>query len=300
MIPRVTSSILARTIETNLRHLRREQGRLLTAAGDGKRVRQPSDDPVATSRIFHLRAEETVLDVRRETVDRARTALSTANVALDQAGAIFQKAREIAIQAASVQHDPNGRQAMAEEIEQLLGELVDVANTQDGERFLFGGFATTTQPFVATGQPVTGVTYQGDQGERRVEVSPGHYVPSNVPGDQVFLGGPNLFDTLVRLRDNILAGDAAAISNTSLAEVSAAHDQVLNTQVRIGAGINRLESLITRLESQQVDQRAERSKLEDADIVQTTVALQSSELALEAAMSGAARVLQPSLLDYLA
>jgi flagellar hook-associated protein 3 FlgL len=104
----------------------------------------------------------------------------------------------------------------------------------------------------------------------------------------------------VRLRDNILAGDAAAISNTSLAEVSAAHDQVLNTQVRIGAGINRLESLITRLESQQVDQRAERSKLEDADIVQTTVALQSSELALEAAMSGAARVLQPSLLDYLA
>jgi flagellar hook-associated protein 3 FlgL len=153
---------------------------------------------------------------------------------------------------------------------------------------------------VATGQPVTGVTYQGDQGERQVEVAPGHYVPSNVPGDQVFLEGPNLFDTLVHLRDNILAGDAAAISNTSLAEVRAAHDQVLNTQARIGARINRLESLSDRLEGQRVEQRAELSDLEDADIVQTAVDLQSSELALEAAMSGAARVLQPSLLDYLA
>src|SRR5208337_1590599 len=76
------------------------------------------------------------------------------------------------------------RSAIAAQAAQIQGTLLSLANTQDGSgNYIFGGFATQTQPFARS---ATGATYSGDQGQRQVQIGAGQTVVVGDNGDLVF------------------------------------------------------------------------------------------------------------------
>ena len=74
--------------------------------------------------------------------------------------------------------------AIATQATQIQDSLLSLANTQDGNgQYIFGGFATQTQPFSVS---ATGATYAGDQGQRQVQIAAGQTVVVGDNGDLVF------------------------------------------------------------------------------------------------------------------
>ncbi|MEO0481388.1 MAG: flagellar hook-associated protein FlgL [Planctomycetota bacterium] len=163
----------------------------------GRRVQRPSDDPIAAARILPLRAELQRLDRISDNAQSAQSAIDLAGSTVSQVSDLLIRARELSIQAANSTVGGVERQTLANEVEQLLQQLIVVANSENGGRFLFGGTVDDRPPFERVDGPdgSTRVLYRGDRGRREIEVAPGLREATNFPGSEVFFAhdrGPTL------------------------------------------------------------------------------------------------------------
>ena len=114
----------------------------------------------------------------------AQTSLNTEDTALTQVQNALQSLRDLALEANNATQSPQDRSAIATQAVQIQNTLLSLANTQDGSgNYIFGGYATQTQPFSLS---ATGATYSGDQGQRQVQIAPGETVVLGDNGDLVF------------------------------------------------------------------------------------------------------------------
>jgi flagellar hook-associated protein 3 FlgL len=114
----------------------------------------------------------------------AQSSINTEDTALTQVQSQLQSLRDLALEANSGTESSQDLSAIATQATQIQSSLVALANTQDGSgNYIFGGFATQTQPFTLT---ATGATYNGDQGQRQVQIAAGQTVVVGDNGDLVF------------------------------------------------------------------------------------------------------------------
>lgn len=114
----------------------------------------------------------------------AQTRLSTEDSTLSQVQTQLQSLRDLALEANSSTLSSADRSSIATQAKQIQATLVTLANTQDGNgEYLFGGFASQTQPFTLT---ASGATYNGDQGARVVQIAAGQTIADGDNGNAVF------------------------------------------------------------------------------------------------------------------
>lgn len=157
----------------------------------GKRVNRPSDDPVAAARILKLDQELQQISTYERNTDLAQNRLEQEENALDRSVDIIQRIRELTVQAGSGSLSGNDRLSISAELKERLGQLADITNTRDASgEYIFSGFQGATPAF---GKDSNGNwVYQGDEGQRSLEIDDGVTVPisdsgkgiySNVPAD---------------------------------------------------------------------------------------------------------------------
>ena len=114
----------------------------------------------------------------------AQTNLSTEDNALSQVQTQLQALRTLALQANSGTLSNSNLSAIATQAVQIQNSLLALANTQNGNgEYIFGGFAAQTQPFTLS---AAGAAYNGDQGQRQVQIAAGQTVADGDNGDTVF------------------------------------------------------------------------------------------------------------------
>ena len=167
-------------LETAQRRLADTQNQVST----GKRINKPSDDPLAAARIGQLDVSLARLDQYQANGIVARNQLGLEEETLANVIDNLQRVRELAVQANNAVLDNANRATIAAELRQRLDGVLALANATDASgRFLFAGFSEGTQPFVITG---AGVAYNGDQGQRLVQVSDERLIAVNDSGSAVF------------------------------------------------------------------------------------------------------------------
>lgn len=191
---RVTDKMNQAQVLTNIQKNRTELANLQNQAATMKRVNKPSDDPVAAARILANRTENKNLEQFDKNINHAKMFLESTESALQQIGDTLIRTKELAIQAANDTNDAYARQMIGSEIEQIYNGLVATSNQRLGERFIFGGHQSLTQPFTPDGQ------YSGDDGEMKIQSNKGNFVPMNIPGDRIFLGKGLGLDGMIRPR----------------------------------------------------------------------------------------------------
>lgn len=169
---------LARSLEK----LDRTQEMLTT----GKRILRGSDDPVGASRVMTYRADLKRIDQYRSNMSRARSWLAQTDTALSGVNDLAVKASSIALAQGTATATTDTRTAAAAEVDGLIEEVMQLANSRYGTRYIFGGRRTGQAPFARTGD---GVLYTGDHGAVEEELARGQYVQINVDGLSVF-GNP--------------------------------------------------------------------------------------------------------------
>lgn len=155
----------------------------------GKNILQASDDPVSMAQLYRLNDENKRTESHNETVSVAERENRLQDSLFTDAINGLQRVRELALSAHNGSYGRKDFQNVAIEIHQRLGELVQLANTQSvtGE-YLFSGYKTGQTPVVAdaTGR----YTYQGDQGQRFVQIGPETQVAVTDSGYELFFDLP--------------------------------------------------------------------------------------------------------------
>ncbi|MBF0297294.1 MAG: flagellar hook-associated protein FlgL [Oligoflexia bacterium] len=145
-----------------------------------KRIVRPSDDPAGNIEIMQLRTKENDLTQYSKNASMASISLEYTEEALNDLTEILMKAKEIAIGQASNFYNGAIRKSVAEEVTQLKKQAMGVANRHLGNRYIFAGHRNETRPFELDGK------YVGNGGVIYLEISKNFYVPTNIPGNEIF------------------------------------------------------------------------------------------------------------------
>lgn len=264
----------------------------------GKRINQPSDDPVGTGEVLTLQQQNSQINQYNNIIDLAVNFLSTTDAALSSTNDLLQQARTIALQAANSALDDSARANLANQIGQIITQVVSLGNSTYEGRYIFAGQRTQTRPLAQTS---TGFVYSGGSaatgdGNINLDVNVGESVTINVTGDQVFMP---ILNTLQSLQNDIANGQLATISNTDVANIDTQLSNLLSVRAGVGAKINMLNSEKQRNTQVSIGNTSLLSQVQDTDMAQGMVDLQTAQTAYQAALMATAHAYQYSLLDFL-
>lgn len=198
---RITNQMINNTMNYNLQRHQSEMDRIQNSLATGKNVNVPRDNPIASTNqmLYHTRLTE--IDQFISNLNESKSRLDEVDTALQSTLRIFQRIRVLTVQGANgIYTSFELKEAAATEINQLLDELVAIANSKGATgRSIFGGHQTGTEdqpnPWVPIYQTLTagnqgdamiGVEYRGNIGKLKREVSKGEYMDVSVPGNEVF------------------------------------------------------------------------------------------------------------------
>jgi flagellar hook-associated protein 3 FlgL len=291
---RSVSNTMMSGLQSNLGRLQNLQEQL----SSGKQVSRPSDSPVKTVEALQFRSTIRRTEQYVRNADDGLAQLGAADAALTDGLALTRRVRDLVLTGMNDTLGAEGRAALASEIDALRDGLVGVANTRYLDRPVFGGNTSAPDAFTAAG------SYAGDDGSVVRTVGAGVQVPVNVTGEAVFgaNGDPDqLFRVLDGLSATLRAGGAPMHDQlrSGLVSLDKGIDRVIASLGDIGARTNRLDTVKAAAEGSLISLANSLSEVEDIDLPKTIVDLQLQEVAYKAALGATARVVQPSLLDFL-
>jgi len=295
---RVTPMILARQavhfINLNADVINRSLERL----GTGRRINRAYDDPPGTVLSMRLQSDIASVEGDYRRLEQALPYIQAADTALQQVISVLQRSRELVLMASNDTLTADQRSAIANEMVGLRDELLQIANTKVGDRFLFAGSAILTKPFAIDADG--NAAYQGDSDQLVVALSNGERVAVTLDGRQIFQGAEDLFavfkDAISALRND----DVNALREQILPRLDATLSQVLRVSAIYGAQANRVERTMSTFLTQETSLRMALSPVLDADIAEETTTYQLRQTTLQATLFAVSRILPTSLLEFMA
>jgi flagellar hook-associated protein 3 FlgL len=306
---RVTQRSVANTMLTGLQANLTRMQNIQEQLSSGRQLNRPSDSPVKTVEAMQFRSELRRAEQYVRNADDGLALLGAADTALMSSVDMTRRVRDLTLQGMNGSTNAQGREAIAAEIDTIRDGLLGIANARYLDRPIFGGNTTgsvaytlpTTAPLVAEGG-----AYLGDSGKVTRTVAADTQVEVNVTGPEVFGDGspesPQLFQVLKGISDALRSPEGPAMKTAlddGLGALDKATDRILTTLGKVGSLFNRVDTMKNRAEDQLVSLTNSLSEVENIDLPKTIVELQMQEVAYKAALGATARVVQPSLLDFL-
>jgi flagellar hook-associated protein 3 FlgL len=263
----------------------------------GKKITQPSDDPVVAMNGMYYRSDLNSINQYQRNLSQLHTWMDNSDSGMSQADSDLQRIRELVIQGQDGALTASDRTSIADEVSQLKDDLVKTANTQVAGKYIFHGNDVMNPPVAQENPPTVASNLTDPKIDNyNVEVSNGVSLKANVNPANAF--SQDMFD--------VVGGVQTALQNNSPSDLNGLLtklDNVMNTfsaeRSELGARSNRLDVVDNRLNQQEVNATQVLSDNEDVDIEKTIMNLTNQENVQRAALGVGARIIQPSLLDFL-
>lgn len=298
---RVTQGMLNQNMLYDLQRTNRSMEKYQQQISSGKKISRPSDDPVTAVRGMFYRSSLNEIDQYKRNADDGLSWMNTTDSALDEVTSVLQRVRELTVQGLNGTNDPSAKDAIAQEIDQLKQHLGEVANSQIGGKYLFAGTDGKNPPYRPdAADPNSSATFRNNNQEKlELHVGQTNSVQINVRGTDVFNndGAGGIFKVLSDIVSDFQSSGTS--SKDHLAELDSQMDNVLKERADLGARMNRMELSISRLDGLEVSTTSLLSNEEDIDIAKVMIDLKTEENVQRAALSIGARIIQPSLVDFL-
>src|SRR6185437_5174455 len=267
----------------------------------GTRVSTAADDPAAAGALLRLGPELAEAETYQSNLGKVQAEVSAGDSAIGAAINLVQSAQSIAVRGASSTTTAAERQSFAGQVQTLEQQVVALADTETGGRYIFGGDADETAPYQYNAASANGVDAAGTAVSTRAIVNPDGvtvFQPLTAAGIFDSQSGANAFGALKNLADALSANDPAAVGSalSSLGDVS---DWLNQQQAYYGAAGDRLSAEQTAVSGQITNLKTEITGLRDADITQDATDLEAESTAQQAALAAQAAIPRKSLFDYL-
>lgn len=413
---RVTHNMLKRDAVYHLDKHQKKLNELQNNLSTGKKVRLPHEDPVAATHAMLYRTRITEIRQFIKNISEGQSRLNITEGAMRSTVEIFHRLKELTVQAAHGIYTKDDRAKIAVEVDELLKEMLEIANTKYNGESVFAGYqvdktpfeALTARPVFADREVITEVRYHGDIGKQNREIEQEEYAPVNLPGNSVFwatresvvgwtnvtnftadndykiridgkeiqinnndniqtiidkinnaklplqadlmvqatpndnrlvirttsprqlwledieggnllqqLGikdanqmpneisqnvnrtGMSIFDVMIKLRDDLWKDDVRELGSADLGNLQKSLDNMLTNLSEIGARSRRFETVAKRLNLDELDMTDILAKTENIDFAQVVMDLQMMEYIHRSALATAAKIIRPTLMDFL-
>ncbi len=296
---RVSSTTVSDQILNQIQSLGSRQAKLQNQVSTGQKIFEAEDNPAAIGRVLNLESEQRQIGQFGRNVTRALSLSEASFAGLQAIKKISDRATELGTLGASV-NGAAAAAAYATEVDQLIEQAVQAANSKLGNDYLFAGAAVSSAPFVATRDAagkITAVTYAGDSDRPAIPVSENSELTAGTSGT-TNLGLRDFVNSLVGLRDALLANDPAAAS-VAQAGLIANEDELVSAIAEQGGVQARIEAAKTQHVARAATVESLVSAETDTDLPTAIVKLNRATTAYEAALQSGAKIMQLSLLDYI-
>lgn len=296
---RISSNTVSDTMIRQIQQLMGDQAKLQLQVSNGRRITQPEDDPAAVGRVLNLQSEQRQVAQYGGNAERALGLAQTSYSGLQGIKKISDRASELGTLGTGVL-GADAMNAYATETDQLIEQAVQLANTQSGGDYIYGGTAVATAPFTVARDvsgKITTVTYVGNASQALIPLSEATSVTPSTNG-ATNAGIGTFITNLIALRNALGTGTTAAVSAAQPA-LTTSEDVIISALADNGGIQTRIEAA----QGQQQDRTTSLASLvsnESAvDLPTTIVKLNQTQTAYQAALASAAKIMNLSLLDYI-
>ena len=304
MIGRVTQQMTASNLLANINQALDRIDTTQQELSTGKKINQPSDNPYGTSLALQLNNQLGNLTSYSNNVVDGTGWAQTGNAALSDITNAVQRVRELVVGASNGTQSQTDLSADAAEVNQLIDQIKQDANTQYNGQYIFAGAATGTSPYQAGANDA----YAGDTGQVTRQIGPNTSLAVNADLSSVLgtgqtvsgqpAGDNKLLNTLRNISDAMQSGNQSALSS-SLSQLDTNLGSLTGLTADLGATTNRLQMAASRIQSLQASDAQSLSDVQDADMAQTEVDFSTQQAALTAALQAGAHIVQQTLMDFL-
>lgn len=329
---RVTGQLLTNTFLKDMRDNAGRLSHLQHQISTGRRIFIPSDDPVGTDRSLTLRNVFNQDTQFERNVDDGINILEVTDQSLSDTSDLLMRVRDISVRMSTEFFPQTAYDAAAQEVNQLLEEVWSISNFKFQGKYIFAGYNTNSRPFNETRDAagdITQIDFDGNDGVYSVDVGIGVTIGLNLPGSsngavRNAYGAttpsaipipapatgptPEVFQMLIDLRDSLKTYTnvdiptevpSRDILKATIDKVDKVRNNMLNLRTELGVRINRLNIAKNRIEANRLSIKDLQSKVEDLDMAEAISQLRLQEDVYRAGLGVGARVLPPSLLDFL-
>lgn len=292
---RVTQQSVAARVMTGLQGNLNRLGDLQERLSSGTMISRPSDSPTGTVSAMQFRSEMRAATQYARNADDGLGWLNTAEGALGSMSTQLNRARDLALQGMSsgAGGSTEAREALAVEVDHIRESLIGLANTRYLDRPVFGGTTPGDVAYDPSG------AYVGDAGQVNRTIGDGTKVRVDVTGPEAFGSGPEqLFTVLASLAQNLRRGDSASLG-ADLDNLDGGMSTIRSQLADVGARANRVTNMRQTAEDRLLTLKSQLSDVEGIDLPDTIMQIKLQEVAYQAALGASARVVQPSLIDFL-
>lgn len=259
----------------------------------GRRVEQPSDDPVGTVHALALRQQVAQIEQYGRNIREAKLFLQATEQAFADIGDVLAQVRQIVTQGANDTLTAEARDALIQQVRQLKQRLHQLGNQRpDGERYLFSGQNLHTAPFDIVGGTMV---YNGDGNPLMVPIAPDRNLPMNFSGARI----ADLYNKLTEIENHLLSADSFALSNTDLRDIEQFQSEFHRYRGEVGVRLRELQDYETLYTSRKDQLLGNLADIEEVDLAEAISQLRQSELSYQAALQVFSRVHSLNLFDFL-
>jgi flagellar hook-associated protein 3 FlgL len=306
--PQSATMLMMGDLQTSYQNLTK----LEQEAATGYKINQPSDNPAGTSEILSLNAQVGRYQQYANNANDGDGWLGAADTTLSQVTtALNQVQTDIEQGANSTATDTTSQAALAQDVLTIKQSLISAASTTYNNRPIFSGTYGTapypaasapgvSDPTSSSYNPATAYAYAGGSTPVTRVVAPGQTLNVSLTADQVFgSGSSSVFALLDKISTDLSSGNSTALSGTDLQQLHSAMNTVVQAHGQVGSldaaivqANSNAQSKITTLQSQV-------ATLRDASEDQVISEFDLASTAYQAALATTAKVIQPSLAQFL-
>ena len=287
---RVTNSMMTATVKRNLFRQAEQLAKKQETMASGKRINRPSDDPLGYGKVLDYRKTLTSLGQYDRNIQNAKNRTEFIETTLEGVEELMVDAKNWAVnQSASASMD---REAAITSVQNIREQILQMSNSKMGNVYVFAGFQTLTPPFASDG------TYNGDNGYYSVMTADNMEIQVEADGSRIFQGAEDVFDALDQLVVGLQTDDVALIHD-QIDRFEQAQGQVQMVRAESGAKYQQLQLVEQQTAKLKLTFEEMMDSTEKAIIEETVIDFNNQELAYELALNAAAKIIQPTLMDFL-
>lgn len=316
---RISTSQMFYTGTTNIQNGQADLFKTQNQLSTGRRILTPKDDPVSSSLALMTTQAKAVNSSFLSNQGVATDHLAFLDSSLGSVSNLLQRAIELGTQGGNGTYSASQKQDLATELKANFDDLVNLANSKDGAGdYIFAGNRTNVQPFSVTGAggnyslsgtPI--VSYNGDDGQRLLQVESSQTVATSESGQNVFmrvmdgngnLNGRSVFDALKNMIDALDSGSGvvpAPSYSQALGDLQASLDHVSNIRTSVGARENQVQSLTSTGNDVSLQYDTQLSKLQNVDYAEAISRLNQQQMQLQASQQSFTKVSALSLFNFI-
>ncbi len=287
---RITNKMMTANIKRNVFRQSEQLLHSQEILTSGKRINRPSDDPVGIGKVLDYRKTLASFEQYERNIQQAKNRIEFMETTLEGIDELIVDAKNWAVnQSGSSTAD---RDAAIKSVQNIREQILQLANSKMGRNYIFSGFQTDSPAFDASGG------YNGDNGYFSVLTADGAEMQIEADGGRLFQGTEDVFDALDELITGLQTDDVALI-DAQIDRLIGAQAQVREVRSENGAQYQQLELSEGQMAKLKMTVEDLLDRTEKASVEEAIINLKNQEMAYEIALNTSARIVQPTLMNFL-